>query len=118
MDPAQRRIAAARRNPDCVLLTYRDALTIVPGGESSESLQTARQALAQATAKIATLQTALNSVRARLAAAERKLPPQEPRQGNRMPMRPCARCGEYCTSKRRTGQVCRKCYLAEVRGQC
>lgn len=118
MDPAQRRIAAARRNPDCVLLTYRDALAIVLDGESSEALQTARQALAQATAKIAAMRTELYSVRAKLAAAERRLPPQEPRQSNRMPMRPCARCGTYCTSRRRSGQVCRACYLAEVRGEC
>lgn len=118
MDPREKRIAAAKRNPDCVLLTWRDALAASQEGFGpAPALQAAREALAKAEAKIASLTTTLNSVRSRLAAAEKRLPPQEPRQSNRMPMRPCAKCGEYCTSKRRDGQVCRKCYLAEVRGQ-
>jgi len=114
MDPQSKRIAAARRCPNGVLLTYKDALVLAHDGtEDSPALTAAREALEKAEAKIANLTATLGSVRSRLAFAERQLGPNAVKSPNGVRKVACA-CGKPCTHRPGKEPICRDCYRAEV----
>jgi hypothetical protein len=117
MDPRAKRIAAAQRNPNCVLLTWKDAMVAAHEGlDDSPALVVTREALEKAEAKIATLTATLGSVRSRLAFAERQLGPNAVKSPNGVRKAACSGCGKPCTYRPDKEPICRSCYRAEVQG--
>jgi hypothetical protein len=104
MDARQKRIAAARRNPNAVLLTYADAFSLAGAVECQ--VERLRRELEAARVRVVALQAALGASAA----------PKLGRSPNRMPKAACSGCGGPCTARAGKPRTCRACYRLKVKG--
>lgn len=104
MNASEKRIAAARRSPNAVLLTYTDAFALAGAVECQ--VERLRRELEAARVRVVALQASLGaSTAAKLG-----------RSPNRMPKVACSRCGGPCTARAGGTRMCRACYRLNVKG--